>query len=133
MTLWTPLCIPLSQQVQHKGLPQQERARLRVAKLQICFPGRFDLACIGCFVAGQRRQQDGQSTLRVRHHRYRSIQLDRLEFRNIDVYELCLIFEEPLGGGREVRIAGADTDDQIRFLQDADRPESVPRDDAQLP
>ena len=75
--------------------------------------GLVHLSGVGCLVAIQRSQQSGQSTFGVGHHGHGGVHLQRLEFGNVDVYKFCLIVKEPLGGGSEVGIAGADADDNI--------------------
>ena len=83
-------------------------------------PGFFDLITPFTPVAGQRLLQGGQGRLGVGQHGHR-VHFLRLEGRDADVDEARVLAEQPLGGGGEVCIAGADADDQVGLLGQAVR------------
>ena len=91
-----------------------------VQAVQLLLPllaGSGDLRGVGGLVAVQLGKQAGQGVLGVGHHGD-GLHLQGLELGDVDVDELAGILEQPLGGGGEVGIAGADTDDQVRLLSD---------------
>ena len=78
---------------------------------------RADLIFVGGLIPLQQLFQTGQRLFGVRHHG-NSVHFQALEFGNIDVDEFAGVLEQPLGGGGEVGVAGADADDQIGFPGD---------------
>ena len=91
-----------------------------VQTLQLLDPlllGGGDLRGVGGLVAIQLGEQAGQGVLGVGHHGD-GLHLQGLELGDIDVDKLAGILEQPLGGGGEIGVAGADADDQVRLLGD---------------
>ena len=91
-----------------------------VQTVQLLLPllaGGSHLGGVGGLVAVQLGKKAGQGVLGVGHHGD-GFHLQSLELGDIDVDELAGVLEQPLGGGGEVGVAGADTDDQVRLLGD---------------